>query len=219
VIALLLLSGVTGVSDSWHDFDATSAAAADALRAADMDVVVQDSAVAAADEFARADGLVVNCGRRSPPGRDEAATEAFVDLLGSERPVLAIHTSAAAFADLPQWADRVAVRWIDGRSMHPPIGQIALSANDSHPIGAGLGIVDVYDELYTDLDVGRPGETVLSHHHEGVDHPLSLAREDPDGRRTVYDALGHSVESYQSSSRRELLRREMLWLLEGAEPK
>jgi hypothetical protein len=218
VTALLLLSGVTGVSDPWHDFDATSAAVAVVLRAGTADVVVRDSAVAAADDFARADGLVVNCGRRSPPGSDEAATDAFVDLLGSGRPVLAIHTAAAAFADFPPWVDRVSVHWVDGRSMHPPIGQIALPANDSHPIGAGLGTVEVYDERYTYLEVGLPGEAILAHHFDGVDHPLSLAREDPDGRRTVYDALGHGVDSYQSPSRRELLRREALWLLGGAEP-
>ena len=157
--------------------------------------------------------LVANCGLHSPPGADAEATAAFVDLITSTCPVLAVHTSAGAFAGVQPWIDRIGAQWVPGRSTHPPIGQIAVSASESHPIGAGLGVVDVFDERYSYLDIAHPGDTVLAHELDGIEHPLSLVRQDPDGRRTVYDALGHGVESYRSPSRRELLLREFDWLL------
>ena len=211
--AVLLLSGASGRDDAFHDFDATSAAIAEILRSAGLDVRVRDVAAVEAAEFADVDVLVANCGLHSPPGVDAAATAAFVNLIASTCPVLALHTSAGAFAGVAQWIDRIGVQWVPGRSTHPPIGQIAVSANESHPIGAGLGVVDVFDERYSYLDIAQPGDTVLSHHLDGIEHPLSLVRQDPDGRRTVYDALGHGVESYRSPSRRELLLREFDWLL------
>lgn len=217
-MTILLLSGARDRDDPWHDFEATSAAVADTLRGAGWDVAVRDAAAVDAHEYAAMEALVVNCGQQSPPGTDSAATAAFVELLASARPVLALHTSANSFADLPQWADRIGVRWVAGRSMHPPIGQFAVVGTRGHPIGAGLGVVDVFDERYSHLEVTRPGVTVLAHRLDGLDHPLCLARQDSDGRRTVYDALGHDVESYRSDPRRELLRREMSWLLGSGDP-
>jgi hypothetical protein len=213
---VLVLSGMTGHDDAWHDFDQTSAAVADALQAMDLEVTLRPAAIADADDLRGARVVVVNCGLHTAPGRDPAARGALVELLTSDRPVLALHTAANAFHDLPQWADRLGVRWVEGRSMHPPIGVIKETANESHPIGRGLGTVTAYDERYSHLQILLPAVTVLAHHLDGIDHPLSLAREDPSTRRTVYDALGHGVESYQSSSRRDLLRREVTWLLAGA---
>ena len=213
---VLVLSGTTGQDDQWHDFDQTSVAVADTLAAMDLEVTLRHAAVADAGDLRGARVVVVNCGLRTAPGADPAATAALVELLTSDRPLLALHTSANAFSDLPQWADRLGVRWVEGRSMHPPIGVIAETADESHPIGQGLGTVTAYDERYSHLQILHPATTVLAHHLDGIDHPLSLARQDPSTRRTVYDALGHGVESYQSSSRRDLLRREVTWLLAGA---
>ena len=209
---ILLISGRTGRDDPWHDFDATSAAVAAIIRDSGLAVTVRESAAVEAADFADADMLVVNCGADSPPGADPAATAAFLDLLASDRPLLALHASVLAFSALPQWANRLGVRWVPGASMHPPIGPVAEEPDATHPIGAGLGLIEVYDERYAHLELRYAATTVLAHGHDGTDHPLCLAREDPGGRRTVYDALGHGVESYRSASRRDLLRREMTWL-------
>ncbi len=210
---VLLLSGVSGRDDPWHDFDATSAAIAETLANAGFDVALLPSGEVRAPDLQSADLLVVNCGLESPPGADSAATAAFVEVLRSRRPVLGVHTAANAFAGVPAWTDRLGVRWIEGVSMHPPIGRLAEPPDQSHPIGAGLGVVEVFDERYSNLDISRPAETVLFHSLDGVEQPLSLARQDADGRRTVYDALGHGPKSYASASRDALLHREVSWLL------
>jgi len=127
--------------------------------------------------------------------------------------VLGVHTAANAFATVPAWVDRLGVRWVEGVSMHPPIEWLAATPVESHPIGVGLGVVGVFDERYSHLEISRSADVVLSHSLDGVEQPLLLAREDAGGRRTVYDALGHGSESYASDSRRELLRREVNWLL------
>lgn len=210
---VLLLSGVSGRDDPWHDFDATSAAIAETLAATGLDVALLPSDEARAADLRSADLLVVNCGLGSAAGADIAATAAFVEALGSGRPVLGVHTAANAFATVPAWVDRLGVRWVEGVSMHPPIEWLAATPDESHPIGVGLGVVEVFDERYSHLEIGRSADVVLSHSLDGVEQPLLLAREDAGGRRTVYDALGHGSESYASDSRRELLRREVNWLL------
>ena len=209
---IVILSGVTATDDPWHDFDATSHAVASCLSEAGWSCTVAATSASVRADIADADLLVVNSGVRSRPGPDGAAPAQLLDYLASARPVLGLHAAANSFATVPQWAERLGVRWVEGVSMHPPIGWQRLVPATGTPVLPGLDEVIVYDELYTNLDVPRPAKVLLAHHLGGLGHPLVLAREDGP-QRTVYDALGHGVESYASPSRQELLRREVGWLL------
>jgi type 1 glutamine amidotransferase len=207
VTRVVILSGVTGVDDPWHDFQATSHAVASCLRDIGWTCTVATTAEATSAPLRQADLLIVNSGLHSPPGPD-----GLLDHLASRRPVLGLHAAANTFAAVPQWTQRLGVRWIEGTSMHPPIGWQRLVP--TAPVLGALDEVVVYDELYSNLDVLRPATVILAHHLDGVDQPLVLARE-AGTQRTIYDALGHGTESYASPSRRELLRREARWLLGG----
>jgi hypothetical protein len=208
VTRVVILSGVTGVDDPWHDFQATSHAVASCLSEIGWTCTVATTVEATSAPLRQADLLIVNSGLHSPPGPD-----GLPDYLASRRPVLGLHAAANAFAAIPQWTRRLGVRWIEGMSMHPPIGWQRLVP--TAPVLGDLDEVVVYDELYSNLEVLRPATVVLSHHLDGVDQPLVLARE-AGAQRTIYDALGHGTESYASPSRRELLRREAHWLLGDA---
>jgi hypothetical protein len=210
VTRVVILSGVTGVDDPWHDFGATSRAVASCLRDAGSACTVVTTAESASAPLADADLLVVNAGMHSPPGPGGVAPGRLLDYLESDLPVLGLHAAANAFGLVPRWATRLGVRWVGGVSTHPPIGWQRLVP--SAPALTGLDEVVVYDELYSGLELLRPATVLLAHRLDGVDHPLALARADG-ARRTVYDALGHGPESYASESRRELLRREVRWLL------
>jgi hypothetical protein len=214
VTRIVLLSGVTTTDDPWHDFDATSRAVASCLIDAGWSCTVAAMAASARADIANADLLVVNSGLRSRPGPDGVVPAQLLDYLASPRPVLGLHTAANSLGAVPEWAGRLGVRWVDGVSTHPPIGWQRLVPVADVSALRGLDEVLVYDELYANLDVPRPGRVLLAHRYGGRDHPLVLAREDGP-QRTVYDALGHGVESYASPSRRDLLRREVRWLLGG----
>ncbi|MFF3559428.1 ThuA domain-containing protein [Streptomyces sp. NPDC002574] len=210
---IVILSGVSGVDDPWHDFTATSQAIADCLDAAGWTCTVETTGRSDRAGLTDADLLIVNSGLGSPPGPGTDPSAALLDHLASDRPVLGVHTAANTFGAVPAWARRLGVRWVDGVSMHPPIGPQRLTPA-AGPVLAGLDEVTVHDELYSHLDVLRPADVLLAHALDGRDHPLVLARSQ--GRqRTVYDALGHGVESYASATRRELLRREVRWLLDA----
>jgi len=215
----VILSGVTGIDDRWHDFAATSSVIAAVLTEAGWSCDVVPTARSEWAGLAEADLLVVNSGRaarltdagRAPVGGDArrgavGAPAALLSYLASGRPVLGIHSAADTFAAIPQWRDRLGVRWIEGTSMHPPIGWVTLTPATGHPE------VTVFDELYSFLEVRRPADVLLSHRFREVDHPLVLAREDGDGR-TIYDALGHGPESYASRARQDMLGRHVRWLL------
>jgi uncharacterized protein len=214
VSRIVILSGVTGVDDPWHDFEATSHAVASCLSDAGWMCTVATTAESASVGLADADLLIVNSGLHSQPGRDGVEPTQLLDYLASPRAVLGLHAAANTFAVVPQWARRLGVRWVDGVSMHPPIGWQRLVPATLTPVLNGLDEVVVYDELYSKLDLLRPATVLLAHHLDGLDQPLLLAREDGP-QRTIYDALGHGAESYASRSRQQLLRREVRWLLGG----
>jgi type 1 glutamine amidotransferase len=201
---VVILSGVTGTDDPWHDFQATSHAVATCLTDIGWTCTVLTTTEATPEPLQQADLLIVNSGLHSP------VPDGLLDYLASPRPVLGLHTAANTFATIPQWAARLGVRWIEGTSMHPPIGWQRLTP--TAPILANLDEIEVYDELYSNLEILKPATVALSHHLDGVNQPLVLARK-TNTQRTIYDALGHGPESYESPSRQELLRHEAHWLL------
>jgi hypothetical protein len=221
VARIVVLSGVTGVDDPWHDFTVTSSVIAAILTEAGWSCDVVSTARSEQAGLAEADLLVVNSGRAARLGESgrpvgpvtgrrgtAGAPAALLSYLASGRPVLGIHAAAATFAGVPQWTERLGVRWVEGTSMHPPIGWVTVMSGDS----AEESALSVFDELYSFLEVRRPGDVLLSHHFRGVEHPLVLARDAGDGR-TIYDALGHGPESYASRGRQDMLCRHVRWLL------
>ncbi len=72
---------------------------------------------------------------------------------------------------------------------------------------------EVWDERYSHLERTAEDATVLATHElEGSTQPLVWVRDTPGGR-SVYDALGHGIESYRSPQRRRLLQAEARWAL------
>src|SRR5690349_6675475 len=104
VTRVVIVSGVTGVDDPWHDFRATSQAVADVLSDNGWTCTVVTT-VETTSALQQADLLIVNSGLHSPPGPD-----GLLDYLASPRPVLGLHTAANTFADVPQWTQRLGVR-------------------------------------------------------------------------------------------------------------
>ena len=220
-----ILSGSGRYQDEWHDFTATSVEVARALEALDLEVAVRAfKPRGLVEDVPDADLLVVNsgCGAYSAvsDGPEDAWVEAFEVLRAhraQRRSVLALHAAANSLDGLGEWPGWIGGRWIQDRSMHPPIGEARVEVTDGdHPITAGLAAFSLYDERYSHLDL-YPGSRVLLHHeHEGSRQPLVWVTED-DGARAVYDALGHEVRSYASPDRVDLLHREVRWLLRTGE--
>ena len=218
-------------SDPWHDLAATGQAVADVLGGRGILArVTSDPADVLVGGRFEADLLVVNSSERGqddsphhdqhgPADEDPTLLAAAIAAhVAAGLPVLALHSAAQAFPDQPAWASILGARWVDGRSMHPDLDLTTVQVQPGPwGIGTGLADVTVTDERYchlepvTDLGALRPH---LTHRHEGVVHPLAWAREvGPTGARVVYDALGHDVRSYASSTRRALLEAELDWLL------
>jgi hypothetical protein len=243
VTRVLVLSGTGRYADRWHDFAATSQRVAAAVEPLASSVTVLATEPDSLLRLAEADLLVVNSGTAAAPAAEPsgplgagpgtdpgagpgtdpgagaanwaAAHAALTDYLDSARPLLALHTAANTFNDVPAWHRRLGVRWISGHSMHPPIGAARVHVEDSgHPVTAGLADFTVHDERYTHLVVSDHAVRLTHHVHDGARHPLLLVH-DRGGRRTVYDALGHDVRSYDTAARTRLLREAAAWALGG----
>jgi hypothetical protein len=217
---VLLLSGSGRYQDRWHDFTATSVEVAKALEQLGAEVAVRSFKPAGVRTVEQVDLLVVNAGpgvyTEAVDGPEEEWAEAF-DLLRGYRarggPILALHAAANSLDGLDEWPGWIGGRWDVSRSMHPPLGWDPVQVRDpDHPITRGLADFSLRDERYCFLDVDEGSKVLLQHRHEGRDHALVWAV-DREGRRAVYDALGHDVRSYTSAPRLELLQREVGWLL------
>jgi len=214
-----VLSGHGRYEDSWHDFPATSGRIADTLTDADLDVTVVGTWPRTLTNLGDPDLLVVNsgCGLPNATRDDEAWTSGWDGLrayLATGRPVIGIHTACNTFHDVPEWLDRLGGAWVDG-SMHPPISRADISiAAPDHPVTAGFGSgFALWDERYSLLDLRADDAAILATHDlDGVAQPVVWVRDTAAGR-TVYDALGHGLESYDSPERRSLLQGEARWAL------
>ncbi|WP_298455776.1 ThuA domain-containing protein [uncultured Cellulomonas sp.] len=226
--AALVLVGRGRYQDPWHDDAATAHAVIGAL-AGTLDqrgvpVRVRGTSRDALGGAGPTDlALVVVCagrGRADPDwDGDDTSWRPFHDtlagLVAAGVPLLALHQAANTFADSPHWAQLLGGRWVVGTSRHPPIGPATFRVVDSgHPATSGLTDVEAYDERYCDLEVAPSSRVLAATEHEGRQHPVAWVS--AGGPRVVYDGLGHDVRSYASPSRRELLRREVDWLLGGS---
>ncbi|MBD8079396.1 ThuA domain-containing protein [Cellulosimicrobium arenosum] len=213
----LVLAGRGRYEDPWHDHAATSHVVALLLAEEALDVQVRGTVPGAFADLRAFDLVVVNAGRGRPdPAFDgddaawapaHAAVRAYAADGGA---LLGLHQAANTFADDPHWPDLLGGRWVPGTSWHPPQDVATFTAAGDHPVTDGLGPVVADDERYLDLVVDPGSRVLLTAHHDGSDHPVAWVS---GGARAVYDGLGHGVESYGSASRRELLRREVDWLL------
>lgn len=215
----LLLVGRDRYGDPWHDHAAVAAAVAEVLQAAGVRAHVRSTFPATFEDpvALTADLVVVVAGRGPADPADDGAWAGFHRTLAARvaagTPLLALHASANTFADAPGWSDLLGGRWVEGTSWHPPLGEETFEPVDpTHPVTAGLGPVRAVDETYCDLEVRAGSRVLLVGRHDGVAHPVVW--QGPG--RVVYDGLGHDVRSWASAERRDLLLREVRWLLDPA---
>ena len=219
----LVLVGRGRYQDRWHDDAASGHRVAGVLAAAGLQVQVRGTAPSALDDVGELALLVVVAGTGRVDadwdGEDEvwAPFHARLAALITEAgvPLLALHQAANTFADAPGGSELIGGRWVEGSSMHPPIGpaRFAPLRGDEHPVTAGLEPVEAFDERYCRLQPEPDARILLTTEHDGVRHPVGWQAGGPG--RVLYDGLGHDVRSYESASRRDLLRREVTWLLGG----
>ncbi|QAY64285.1 ThuA domain-containing protein [Xylanimonas allomyrinae] len=214
---ILVLAGRGRHEDPWHDHAATSHRLALVL-AALGEVEVRSTFRDALDDVAGVDLLVLNVGAPTPGHPDDApAWTPFHERLDAwaraDGRILAVHQTALAFPDAPGFGEVLGGRWVEGVTGHPPIGGMRLTvAGGTHPITAGLGAVEAYDERYCRLRVAPSSQVLGWVHDDDEPHP-ALWVSTAHGGRTVYSALGHDARSYDSAGHQELLLRAARWLL------
>lgn len=210
---LSILTDLAPYRDRWHAQTETSSRVADLLREMGHTVdLTSDPAIATGDEV---DLLIVNLagsGGATDPALSvhDGTLRAWAD---SSKPTLALHSSILALRGSDAWRDLLGGAWIPGVSGHPQIGTAIIDVLD-HPATGDLDVITAYDERYSGLELGEGSTPLASHVEDGVRHVLAWASQRPGGARSVYDGLGHGVESYDSASRIALLRHELAWLIE-----
>lgn len=221
---MVVLVGRGRYEDPWHDHAATAHRVALELAAPGRAVeLVSLFPGALREQLARDPALVVVVagsgrvdagfdGTDDDWAPDHAALTAWADAGG---PLLGLHSAANTFADAPHWPRLLGGRWVPGTSWHPPHGPAAFTAlAGAARLPGAPPLVEAVDERYCDLVLGPGAVPLLAHVEDGCEQVVAWAVDDG-VRRAVYDGLGHAVASYDSSSRRALLRAEVAWLLRG----
>lgn len=215
----LILSGSGRYADPWHPFAETSARLADILRDQGLEVEISgdvDARMAAltADD---PDLLVLNLGDPAHTGTPDPDAEArgragLLAHLGRGRPLLVSHVTSTSLRGVPEWEAILGGVWVRDTTFHPDYGLATILVHpERDAIVAGLDDFTVHDERYTDLRVDPSVVALVSHEHDGREHPLMWARRYGDAK-VFYDALGHDAASYDAPTHREILARATRWL-------
>jgi type 1 glutamine amidotransferase len=208
----LVLSGGGAYTDPWHPFAATSARLAEVAQSLGHDVEVAQELEERLVDLQGVDVIVVNAASGPVTAAHEAAMAGLRAYLARGGGVLAIHVGASSLIGLPEWESVTGMHWVQGVSMHPPLGPSHVLVDpDRHPIAAPLRDFDLFDERYCRLRVAADLEPFVSHTHEGVIEPLVWARRYGEAR-VVTDTLGHGVESFDSPEHDQLIRRSLQWV-------
>lgn len=213
----VVLSGAGRFADAWHPFPETSACLAGILSAEGFDVDIAGADERMAD-LGDARLVVVNVGAPSgaDPDRDAAGRRGLLRYLNGGGPLLVMHVSSTSLPAVGEWESVIGGIWVRGTTMHPDygLGRIRVYP-DRHPIVAGAGDFELFDERYSYLRVADDVVPLATHMHDGIEHPILWARTWPArsaGARVVYDALGHDGRSYESPEHRQILARAVRWL-------
>ena len=159
---------------------------------------------------------MLNVGNPAEESPTAGAREGLLASLDRGTPLLAVHSSATTFVGWDDWETILGGRWVRGTTFHPPQGVGSVRPRDDAIMpAAGLEPFEVDDELYTLLRTDPAVTVVAEHELDGVDHPLAWTHVIGTAR-VAYDALGHDAASYAAPGRRELLRREIEWLLSSS---
>jgi type 1 glutamine amidotransferase len=218
VTRTLLLSGGGDFTDPWHPFSETSARIAALLTEIGHEVrtsdAVGESLRELSDPATRPDLLVINAGNAEIATADDpAAIAGLGHYLAGGLPLLVMHVASTAFPGESAWETIVGGRWVRGTTMHPDWAESQVGvASDAHPITTGVRDFAVFDEMYSYLRV-RDGIVPLAwHDYESVRHPLLWAHQ-LGSARVVYDALGHTAQSFDAPDHSTLVQNSARWLL------
>ena len=211
--ALVLAGGEPPYTDPWHPFAATSTLLAGLARDLGFEVEVTTEVVERLADLSGVDVLIADVPSPSVP-LDASLRESAAHGLGQflERPsgVLALHVSVTTLLGLPQWSDLMGARWVQGTTMHPPLGSATVTVGAGGSLFTHARDFELLDELYSFLEFDGPIEPVVTHAYAGATHPLLWLRE-VGPTRVVADALGHGAESFDSSDHVALLAAALQW--------
>ncbi|WP_235480416.1 ThuA domain-containing protein [Leifsonia sp. Leaf264] len=217
--SVVVLSGRGDYADPWHRFTLTSQRLAELL-APLGEVSVRDDVEAALAGLmttdARPDLLVLNISRNEGVERAAPPTpsrDGLLAYLAAGRPLLAVHSTARAFAAWPEWSPILGGHWEDGLTFHPAKGpaRIMPTALAAELFDQGRPF-DTVDERYTALVLESGARALAAHEHEGSEHPLVWFQRFGDSD-IVYSALGHDAEAYEAADSAAFLRAAAAWLL------
>jgi type 1 glutamine amidotransferase len=208
----LVLSGGGRYADPWHPLGATSLRLAAIAERLGHEVEVAEELEERLVDVGDVDVIVVNAASGPVTASHEAAVAGLRGFLGRGGAVLAVHVGASSLIDWPEWERVTGMRWVQGVSMHPPLGPSHVVVHPGrHVIAAPLRDFDVLDERYCGLRLAPDVVPFVTHDHEGATQPLVWARTYGTAR-VVTNALGHGPESYDSPEHVQLLLRSYQWL-------
>jgi hypothetical protein len=218
VRALVLAGGTEPYVDPWHPFAATSAALERIALGLGFEVEVATDAAGRLADLGGVDLLIADV--PSPnveldQGLLERASSGLAEFLSRPVGVFALHVSVTTLLGLPQWSELMGARWVQGQTMHPPLGTWPVNVVVGNSLAQSPGEFELVDELYSYLNFDGTHDSVIAHRLDDVDHDVVWTRE-VGSVRVVADALGHGAESFDSPEHVRVISAALDWAADAA---
>ncbi len=159
------------------------------------------------ENLSKYDALLIYGNRSELPKSQEQALLKYVKRGGG---LVGIHSASACFTDSDAF-----IALLGGQFNRHGAGVFSTDAvSPDHPILAGLGSLESWDETYVHTRL-NPDKTVLHVRREnGVEEPYTWIRREGRGR-VFYTAWGHDERTWSNSVFHALVERGIRWAAEG----
>lgn len=147
----------------------------------------------------------------------DAEKKNLTDFAKANKGIVVLHHAIVDYPDWEWWwRDVVGGRYLlkpeCGRPASTYLHDVGFSIEPvgTHPILAGIGPLDIYDETYKGLWISPDVQVILKTYHPSSDGPVAWISPFKDSR-VVFFQLGHGEPAHRHAGFRRLVQNAILW--------
>lgn len=211
-VRVLIVTGVDYPGHAWRTQSLELRKALAASRHIDVRLS-EDVEVLGTELIFDYDVLLLNFKNYDPLKRETAARENLVRFITEGGGLMYFHFTGGAFENWPEYRQIAGRVWNPKLRGHDPFQKFSVQiVQKDHPVAAGVGPFQIWDELYTCMEGEREIEVIAEAKStvDGKNYPMAFVFTEGKGR-AFHTVLGHDAKAFAAPELTLLLQNAALW--------